>query len=166
MNKIWEFDGLLYQTREGFFIDSPFDAKKEFGKLTSVRVFVWFDGYYYRTSLTPKGGGLHWLHVRKEIRDAIGKTDGDMVHVKMERDYDPREAPIPDDLLWLLENEPEIKSVFDGLSTSYRKYLIDSVVFAKTEETRIHNINRIFEFLEKRRKGGDINALPSIQNLP
>jgi hypothetical protein len=165
MNKSWEFDALLYKTREGFFVDFPLDGKKEFGTRGSVRVHAWFDGYYYRTSFAPKGDGTHWVHVRKEIRDAIFKTDGDTIHVKIERDFDSRDNPISDDLLWLLENEPELKTIFDGLSPSHKKYLIGAVITAKTEETRIQNINRIFDILERRKRGESINGLPSIQNL-
>jgi hypothetical protein len=153
MNNSWEFDGLLYLGRGGgHWVDFPFDSKKEFGSLKPVRIFVWFDGYKYRTSLAPKGDGTHWIHVRKEIRDAIGKGDGDTINVRIELDKDSRDPDMPEDLIWLLENEPETKTIFDIQSPSTRKYLIESVVKAKTEETRVNNINKVFEFLEKRKK--------------
>ena len=84
-------------------------AKKEFGTRASVRVYSWFEDYKYRTSLTPKGDGTHWVHVGKEIREAIGKGDGDTIHVKFVRDIDSRDPKMPDDLKWLLDNEPETK---------------------------------------------------------
>jgi len=151
MNRTWEFEALLYKTREGFYVDFPFDGKKEFGTRGSVRVKVWFNGFYYRTSLAPKGDGTHWLFVKKEIRDSIGKNDGDMISVKIERDLDPRGSQMPDGLLWLLENEPETKAVFDNLTPSVKKSLIDSVNSAKTDETRVNNINKIFGFLYKKK---------------
>ena len=153
MHKIREFEALLYKSREGgYWVDIPFDSKKEFGTRWAVRVHAWFDGVHHRTSLAPKGDGTHWLHVRKEIREAIGKSDGDMVHVKIGRDTEPRTPQMPDDLKWLLENEPEIKAFFDKQAASMKKHLIESVVQAKTEKTRVNNINKVFEFLYKKKK--------------
>ena len=152
MSKTWEFDAFLYQfAKGGYYVDVPIDGKKEFGTRGPVRVYVWFDDYKYRTSLAPKGDGTHWVHVRKEIREAIGKGDGDTIHVKLVRDTDSRDPEMPDALLWLLENEPEIKIVFDKQPPSTRKFLIDSVIMAKTEKTRIDKINRFFEFLYQKK---------------
>jgi hypothetical protein len=153
MNNTWEFDGLLFLDHgKGHWVDFPFDSKKEFGSLKPVRIFVWFDGYKYRTSLAPKGDGTHWIHIRKEIRDAIGKGDGDLIHVRIELDLESRDPDMPEELIWLLENEPETKATFDSLSPSTRKYLIESVVNAKTEETRVNNINKVFEYLSKKKR--------------
>ncbi|MBN1821694.1 MAG: DUF1905 domain-containing protein [Prolixibacteraceae bacterium] len=152
MSKTWEFKGFLYQfANKGHFIDIPFDGKTEFGTNGPVRVYIWFENFKYRTSLAPKGDGAHWVHVRKEIRDAIGKGDGDTIHVKFILDKDSRDPEMPEDLKWLLENEPEIKSVFNKQSASVKKYLIESVAHAKTDETRINNINKVFEFLNQRK---------------
>ncbi|NQU88605.1 MAG: DUF1905 domain-containing protein [Mariniphaga sp.] len=152
MSKTWEFEAFLYQfAKGGFYVDIPYDGKKEFGTRASVRVYAWFDGYKYRTSLAPKGNDTHWVHVRKEIREAIGKGDGDTILVKLELDMDSRDPEMPEDLLWLLENEPKTKVVFDQLSPSTRKYLIDSVILAKTENTRIDKINRLFAFLYQKK---------------
>ena len=148
----WEFDTLLYASRGSQWVDFPYNSTEEFGSLRSVRVFAWFDGVKHRTSLAPKGNGTHWIHVGKNICKAIGKVDGDMVHVKIERDVLSRDPKMPDDLKWLLENEPEIKTVFENLSPSSRKYLIESVIHAKTEETRVANINKVFEFLHQKKR--------------
>jgi Domain of unknown function (DUF1905)/Bacteriocin-protection, YdeI or OmpD-Associated len=154
MSKMWEFDALLYKSRlGGHWVDIPYHSQEEFGTRKAVRVNAWFDGVYHRTSLAPKGDGTHWLHVRKEIREATGKFDGDTIHVKIERDLEPRTPHMPDDMKWLLENEPETKAVFNRLSPSLKKQLIDSVANAKTEETRVNNINKVFEFLYQKKKG-------------
>ena len=153
MSKTWEFKALLYKSRKGgYWVDIPYDGKKEFGTRGTVRVFAWFDGVEHRTSLAPKGDGMHWLHVRKEIRDAIGKDDGDTIQVKIKLDTKSRNPEMPESLQWLLDNEPEIKTVFDNQSPSTKKYLIESVLLAKTEETKVKNIHKVFEFLHRQKK--------------
>jgi hypothetical protein len=155
MPKYWEFEAFLYEFRKGmFYIDIPFDSQKEFGTRAAVRVYVWFENYKYRTSMAPKGDGTHWVYVKKEIREAIGKSDGDTVRVKLERDLDSREPLMPDDLKWLLDNEPETRAIFDKLPPSTKKQFIESVTSSKTENTRIKNINHIFTFLYKQKKAG------------
>jgi len=56
------------------------------------------DGYKFRGSLTPMGSGKHVLDFRKEIRDAIGKTHGDTVHIVLDIDTEERIVDIPADL--------------------------------------------------------------------
>jgi len=151
MNNQWEFDAMLYVNRGGHWIDFPTSVEKELSTRKSVRVFAWFDGHRHRTSLAPKGDGSHWIHVRKEIREAIGKTDGDMVHVRIARDTESRDPVMPEDLKWLLENEPDMKAVFNKQSASTKRYLIESVTMAKTDKTRVTNINKVFKFLHQQK---------------
>ncbi len=37
-------------------------------------------------NLLPNGKGGHWLHLKKNIRNAIGKNEGDTVHIELEQD--------------------------------------------------------------------------------
>ena len=151
MNKSWEFEALLYISRGGYWVDFPSALEDDLGIRKSVRIFASFDGVEHRTSLAPKGDGTHWIYVRKEIREAINKSDGDTIHIKIELDKKSRQPEMPDDLLWLLENEPDIKTIFDKQPASIKKYLIGSVIQTKTDETRINNINKVFEFLQQRK---------------
>ena len=104
------YKGELYRGPHGaYYIDFPFDVFQEFGTSGQVPVKVWFDGYYDRKSLLPKGGGKHWLTVSTTVRNTIGKSDGDVVSVLVEQDTDPRTFALPEYLQWLLDNEPELK---------------------------------------------------------
>ena len=153
MSNQFEFEGILYKgPQNGFYIDFPYNGVEEFGKRGPIRVKAWFEGALYRMSLLPKGNGNHWLHIKKEIRDKIGKSDGDKVHVVIEYDIEPPAIKVPDYLQWLLEDDQEMMEVFNNLSYSAKKGLLDYINEAKTDDARVHRTNKFFEYLNRYKK--------------
>lgn len=73
----------------------------------------------YRGLLTPMGG-QYGFFMNKTIREEVGKTFGETVHISIEEDTEPRVVEIPEDLLQLmLEND--VKPFFDSLSFTHQK---------------------------------------------
>jgi uncharacterized protein YdeI (YjbR/CyaY-like superfamily) len=103
-------------------------------------------------SLLPHGNGTHWLHLKKEIRDAIGKTEGDEVQISIEKDENPPEIKVPEYLKWLLENDPEMMQTFKEIPYSAKKFWITHIDEPKSDEGKTHRVNRFFEFLMERKK--------------
>lgn len=156
-NKRFEFTGELYQgPRGGYYIDFPFDVQKEFGIKKQVRVKVWFDGHPVRKSLLPKGNGTYWLSVSKEVRRATGKSDGDNIEVVVEADREPRTVDLPEDLDWLLDDDPGMKQLFLGQSYYNQRFFTDWLCQTGDPDTRVNRINRIFEWLQRHRTGKNI----------
>lgn len=148
--KQYKFEGELHRGPNGlYYIDFPFDVNKEFGTRRQAAVKVWFDGYYERKSLLPKGGGMHMLTVSSTVRNAIGKADGDMVDVVVEQDTDPRTVDLPEDLQWLLENEPDVKDRFMRMGYSNQKFFVEWIVAAAGPDSRVSRINKLFEYLSR-----------------
>lgn len=160
--KRYEFTGELYLgPRSSHYIDFPFDAEEAFGTKKQVKVKVWFDGYPERKSLLPKGGGKHWLTVGGHVCQAIGKGDGDKVAVVVEFDDEPRIVTLPEELEWLLDNEPEIREVFMNQGYSNRKFFCDWIVQAKDPGTRVNRINHIFDWLRRHSTGKKVSPFQS-----
>ena len=152
-SKRYEFTGELFQgPRGGYYIDFPFDVLKEFGTRKQIKVKIWFDGLPERKSILPKGDGTFWLSVSYDIRTTIGKEDGDKVTVIVEPDLEPRTVELPEDLEWLLDNEPEIKEVFQQQSYSNRKFFCNWIQQSSTPDIRVNRINRVFEWLNRHMK--------------
>src|ERR1041384_4910683 len=92
-----------------FFVEVPPEVVADFGKKSQVKVKVTVDSCTYRTSIAPYGG-KHLLGVRKEIREAIGKTGGDTLHITMEVDTEPRIVEVPQDFAQAMSKE--IRAIF------------------------------------------------------
>ncbi|HKL31662.1 MAG TPA: DUF1905 domain-containing protein [Tangfeifania sp.] len=136
----------------GVYAGVPFESAKIFGTRKAIRVKATFDGKMYRMSLLPHGNGTHWLHLRKEIRDAIGKEEGDTVSIVIEKDENPPKIEIPEYLEWLLENEPEMLNAFKKLSYSAKKFWIGFIEEPKSGDAKVKRVNRLFEFLKENQK--------------
>jgi hypothetical protein len=78
----YRFDAEIHKVPDidGAYVDIPLDVRDKFGK-ARVPVHATFDGVPYDGSLVRRGTPGHILGVLKEIRAAIGKQPGDIVHV-------------------------------------------------------------------------------------
>ena len=148
MTKKYEYDTVLIKGPQlGIFAEFPFESAKVFGTRKAIRVKATFDGKMYRMSLLPHGNGTHWLHLKKDIRDAIGKTEGDSVHIVVEKDESPPEIKVPEYLQWLLEDDPNMMKAFKRLPYSAKRFWVAFIEEPKSEDGKVTRINRFFEFL-------------------
>lgn len=141
--KIYEFDAEI-KKKEGMdaaFIEFPYNVEAEFGVKGQVKVSVTFDGYGYRGSLAKMGHHCHLLGITKNIRDAIGKQPGDVVHIVLKRDDEPRVVDIPEDLMERLEEDKEVHEFFNRLSYTNQKSYVNKITSAKKEETRAKRLD-------------------------
>ena len=60
------------------------ESVKFFGTGGAVKVRGTVDGVRFESSFMAMGGGVHMLPIKTEIRRAIGKEEGQMVHVVLE----------------------------------------------------------------------------------
>ena len=67
------------------YVEIPLDVRQALGKPGAVPVRATLDGTAFRATIEPIGE-RHVLDVRLEIREAIGKDVGDLVHVVLEPD--------------------------------------------------------------------------------
>jgi hypothetical protein len=136
--KTYEFDAKIQKHPEinAAFVDFPYDVEKEFGVKGQVKVYASFDGYEYRGSLAKMGHACHRLGLTQEIRNAIGKQPGDMVHVIIKQDVAPRTVDIPEDFLKELNGNQKAKSFFESLSYTNKKEFVARITGAKKTETR------------------------------
>jgi hypothetical protein len=124
------------------------DKKAKFGW---VQVSGTIDGFELkRYKLMPMGNGKLFLPVRAEIRKAIGKTEGDVIHVILYADNTPIE--IPQEFLLCLENEPAAKQFFFTLTESEQQFYIKWIYEAKQEATKTKRIVESIGKLLKKKK--------------
>ncbi|RPJ53148.1 MAG: DUF1905 domain-containing protein [Methanobacteriota archaeon] len=152
--KTYEFDAEMHghESMDAAFIEFPYDVETEFGVRGQVKVRAFFDGVEYRGSLARMGGERHILGLAKKIRDAIGKKPGDMVHIVLSEDTEPRTVAIPDDLRQILDDHPSAGAFFETLSYTNRKEYVRWIEGAKAEETRRRRLEKAVILLLDRKR--------------
>lgn len=88
--KQYEFDAVLHETADngGAYVVFPWDIRQEFGK-GRIKVTAEFDGIPYEGSIVnmgvrnPDGSVCYIIGVLKSIRNALGKSEGDLIHVRI-----------------------------------------------------------------------------------
>lgn len=148
--KEYEFDAVILKhgEQDACYIEFPYDVPTEFGVKGQVKIKAAFDGVEYRGSLANMGGGCHILGIRKEIRQAIGKQAGDIVHVWLCQDTEPRILDIPDDFKILLDENPESRAFYNSLSYSNQKRYVTWITSAKKAETRNERLTNAISLLK------------------
>jgi hypothetical protein len=103
------------------------------GKRPAVRVTI--KGYTYRSTVASMGGRF-MVGVSAEHREASGVAGGEEVDVEIELDTAPREVTMPPDFARALKKDAEATKTFEGLSYSNKRWHVQSIEGAKTDETR------------------------------
>ncbi len=122
------------------YLDIPFSVVDAFGCKGQAKVKGTINGCPFRSSALPHGDGTHYVVVKKEIRDAIGATQGSTVAVLLEEDTAVRTVTVPADLKRTLTKNKRALEAFQALSFSHQKEFVDWIEGAKqavTRETRI-----------------------------
>jgi hypothetical protein len=130
----------------GYFLRVPPEVSAALGAKGQLRVVATIEGADYRLSLA-RYGGVHWLGLRAEVRQAIGKAPGDEVEVALRPDLEPRLVGLPPELEAELAGDASAREAFDGLSYSHRKEHADFVAEAKKPETRLRRARKAVDAL-------------------
>ncbi|ADL53158.1 YdeI/OmpD-associated family protein [Clostridium cellulovorans] len=150
--KTYEFDAIIkgQELIDGAFIEFPYVVEEEFGTKGRVKVAVTFDGYEYRGSLVKMGHTCHILGITQKIRKEINKQPGEIVHVVLKKDEEPRVVEVPEDLQEELNKNIEAAEFFKSLSYTNQKKFVSWILSAKKAETRSKRImDTIFMLKEK-----------------
>jgi hypothetical protein len=120
------------------------------GNRKSFRVKGMLDGLQIKgMALMPMGEGTFILVLKAEIRKAIHKGAGAMLQVKLEEDTDVK-VVIPNDVQECFDFDPEAREFFNSLAEGHRRYFINWINSAKTNETRAKRIVNMINAMIKK----------------
>src|SRR3954451_7785836 len=95
-------------------------------------------------------GGVTYLGLRKEIRDAAGGIeDGDSVEVVIDRDDAPREVDVPEELAAALAKEDVARAAYESLAFTHRREYATWIGEAKRAETRARRVRKALQMLRE-----------------
>lgn len=136
------------KTATGFQV--PADVVEALGSSKRLPVTVRVGSHTYRSTVAPYGG-VFYVPLAAEHREAAGVSAGDEVEVEIELDTETRTVDVPQDFAAALDAEPTARAFFDGLSNSNRKWHVLSVTGARTDETRRRRIEKSLAMLREGR---------------
>ena len=131
--------------RGGAVVVLPFDPKEAFGRARAP-VHGTVNGAPFRSTVAVYGG-MAYLGLPLTLRRAARADVGARVHVTIERDDEPREVEVPDDLAHALSHDREAAASFSSLSYTHRKEYVRWITGAKREETRRRRVDRALDLL-------------------
>ncbi len=97
-----------------------------------------------KTTMTPRKGGGHRVHVHSAVRKETGVGAGDVVKVVLRRDTEPRGVEPPPDLTDAL-HEAGAYEAFRGMGPAHQRELVAWLEQAVRDETRMKRVARIVE---------------------
>lgn len=133
-------------------IPVPAEVVAALGSSRKPAVRVTIGGHTYRSTIASRGDRF-LLPLSAENRAAAGVAAGDEVDVEIELDDQPREVALPPELAEALEAAPDAKRFFlEELSYSQKRWYVEPITGAKTEETRERRIAKAIAMLREGRK--------------
>jgi uncharacterized protein YdeI (YjbR/CyaY-like superfamily) len=125
----------------------PFDVRKTWGSAGQFRVKGEINGFPFRTSLFPRGGGEHFLLVNKKMQAGGKVSAGRSADFRLEPDTEERQLIMPVELERALAEDRALRRWFDRLTPSMRSEITRWVADAKGVETRKRRANQLAERL-------------------
>jgi len=146
----WNFETSLVRP-EGVgtwtFAPIPLDLVSETGIKARLRVKGRIDGVPFAGTLLPGGSGRHFVVVKKELRDRLGKSAGDRVRIQMDVDSAPASVVIPDDLARALAKSSAARSRYEDMAPSHKKAYVDWIEGAKKPATRANRVAKALKMI-------------------
>jgi hypothetical protein len=124
----------------------PESAVACFGTKGNIPVKITVDGHSFDHTLLGSRNG-HYLVYNEFIRRAVGKDMGDMLHVTLEKDDEPRGFALPDYLEKALA-EAGVLEAFLKQPDYFKRELLNKIELAKKEETKANRIQKLIADLE------------------
>ena len=123
-------------------IPVPESVVEGLGAGKRVPITVSINGHSYRSSVAPYRGE-YLIALSAENRAAAGVSAGDAITVTIEVDREPRTVDVPADLQTALDAKPGAAEAWARLSYSNQRAHADSIVPAKTPETRARRVEAV-----------------------
>ena len=102
----------------------------------------------FQCALMPSGG-LFYIIVNKEKRDAIGIVAGDTVDVLLEKDESKYGLPMPEEFEEVLKQDPDGDRMFHALTEGKQRSILYQLSKPKDIDVRIHQALLIVEHMKE-----------------
>ena len=130
------FQARIYKIGINRCVDVPRRVSAALDGGAHIPVHGWIEGLPLKSTLVPRGGGQHRLHVHSQIWRKLRVDAGDSVEVTLLLDTEPRDPAVPGDLAAALAETPRALGAFHRLTPALRREIVQWVSAAKRTGTR------------------------------
>lgn len=127
------------KTATGINIPEEIIKKLSAGKKPAVKVTI--NGFTYRSTVAVMGG-VYMVGVNAENREGAKVKGGDKIEVTIQLDTEERVVEVPSELQKALNKDSAMKKLYESLSYSKKKLLVQPIKDAKTEQTKQARIEK------------------------
>jgi len=136
------FQGVIHTMDSGgAYVEFPGDVESLFGTSGRVPIRVAFEGIPYRGSLVRMGLPCHFVPILKDIRERLGKGEGDKIRVVVELDDQPRVIVLSKDTEAAFR-KARVLPAFRAMAYSHQREYHLWIEDAKRPETRKARIEK------------------------
>jgi Bacteriocin-protection, YdeI or OmpD-Associated/Domain of unknown function (DUF1905) len=144
------FAAKIYQMGPIRWVDVPEEVSKELGETgPNVLVCGTVDGVSLKTTLVPRGGGLHRMAIHGDIYKKLRIDAGAVVEVALELDEESREPALPPVLVAALRQNRVAQETFRGMTTALRRQIVRYLVGVKQQATLERRVAKFMRRLEE-----------------
>ena len=124
----------------------PADVLDQLGAGKKPPVVMTVNGYTYRSTVATVDGKF-MVGLNADHRAASGLSGGDEVDVTIELDTEPRTVDLPVDFDRALAADAAARATFDKLPNSLKRFHVEQINGAKSDETRRRRLEKSIETL-------------------
>ena len=126
----------------------PESAVECFGSKGNIPVKITVDGHPFDHTLLSSRNG-HYLVYNEFIRRAVSKDIGDILHVTLEKDDQPRVFIVPQ-YLETVFRDSGVLDAFLKQPDYLKREQVNKIELAKKEETKTNRIQKLIEELKRK----------------
>jgi Bacteriocin-protection, YdeI or OmpD-Associated/Domain of unknown function (DUF1905) len=105
------------------------------------------NGFHFQAMLEPDGQKSHWLKVDRELGEAAGAEEGDIVTLDIAPAAEEPEPDVPGDLRKALAAVPKARALWSDITPIARRDWVHWITSAKQSETRARRIKNACSML-------------------
>ncbi|MEM6515965.1 MAG: DUF1905 domain-containing protein [Bacteroidota bacterium] len=135
-----------------YYLKIDADIINQFSRKRATRMICTVDGTIsYRCGLNHLGDGNYFIILASKYLIQLQKELGDTVEFKIEEDPDQLGVEIPEVLTVFLDQEPELKEVFDKLTDGKKRSLIYGILKTKDIDKQVNTIREFMNIALRKR---------------
>ena len=133
-----------------FYLTIPAEVVNQFDNKRHTRLICTINEYFtFQCGLNHLGDGNFFIIVGSQKMKEIGKKLGDKVRFEIKEDPNPLGVDIPEVLEAVLEQDEELKSIYENLSLGKQRSVIFAIQKIKSIDKQIEGIRKYIGLVQQ-----------------